>query len=640
MKKFSLQTRLLSAFGVVTVVTIGIAALGFFATKRVGDYVHGIGKESLPAVQSLLVAKSSLESIRVAQRTLLSPNLVGEDRTRQYQNIEAARLNYRTGLEGYAAVAVDPADVAELATLRQQLDEWRQLNDHFIATVRSLEAADITNPLELETRQEAFRNDHNTALLRAAAHVLEHKTFTGGTDPTACRFGRWLKEHRTTNPVISAAMARAVEPHARFHAAMGTLQAELAEGKNEAAQATYLTQLTPAAESTMALFTDILAETAKARDTYNTLNQIAMVAVRDKQRVAFGSLQELVDRQQRDAEAQVAAAEVDTRSTGRRLIVASGVGALLAAGLGLGLALSTSRRIRQISTTLDSGAEQTAAAAGEIATASTALATGASQQAASLEETSATLTEISSMTKRTVDQANGAKTTSRDARVAAEASEAEVARMDTAMAAISSAMKEVEAIVKTIDEIAFQTNLLSLNASVEAARAGESGAGFAVVAGEVRVLAQRAADAAKDTASRIETAGVASKSAQTVVVAVRARLNEILARTREVDSAMEAIAAAAQEQNSGLSQISTAVAEMDRITQTNAATSEESSAASEELHAQTMELRAAMHDLRSIVDGGTSRELPPSVESQPVVRPVLAKGKKSAAAAAKPTFVG
>ena len=228
---------------------------------------------------------------------------------------------------------------------------------------------------------------------------------------------------------------------------------------------------------------------------------------------------------------------------------------------------------------LSEGAEQTTSAAEQVSSASQTLAEGASEQAASLEETSASLEEISSMTKTNADNAQSTKDLADVARVAADSGARDMQKMSLAMQDIKSSSDDISKIIKTIDEIAFQTNILALNAAVEAARAGEAGMGFAVVADEVRNLAQRSAQAAKETAAKIETA--IAKTAQGVQMSekVAQSLTEIVTNVRKVDELVAEIATASKEQSDGIAQVNIAVTQMDKVTQGNAASAQESASA-------------------------------------------------------------
>ncbi|HYG35183.1 MAG TPA: methyl-accepting chemotaxis protein, partial [Clostridia bacterium] len=159
----------------------------------------------------------------------------------------------------------------------------------------------------------------------------------------------------------------------------------------------------------------------------------------------------------------------------------------------------------------------------------------------------------------------------------------------------------------TIDEIAFQTNILALNAAVEAARAGEAGMGFAVVADEVRSLAQRSAQAAKETAAKIE--GAISNTTQGVELSAKVAqaLNEIVARSREVDELASEVAAASREQSQGVDQINLAVGQMDKVTQSNAASAEESASAAEELNAQAEAMKESVAELLKLVGNASNQ---------------------------------
>jgi methyl-accepting chemotaxis protein len=252
---------------------------------------------------------------------------------------------------------------------------------------------------------------------------------------------------------------------------------------------------------------------------------------------------------------------------------------------------------------IDAASTQEEAAAREISGSSQRLAQGASEQAASLEETSATLEEISSMTKRNAEHAGHAEALSSETRVAADQGTESMREMVRAMDEIKAASDNIARIIKTIDEIAFQTNILALNAAVEAARAGEAGAGFAVVADEVRSLAQRSAQAAKETADCINDSIAKSEHGVRVSSKVSSSLGEIADKARRMNDLVREIAAGSQQQSEGVNQVNTAVGQLDGVTQSNAAAAEESASASEELSAQSVELKAAVARLVAIVSG-------------------------------------
>jgi methyl-accepting chemotaxis protein len=233
------------------------------------------------------------------------------------------------------------------------------------------------------------------------------------------------------------------------------------------------------------------------------------------------------------------------------------------------------------------------------------LAEGTSKQAASLEETSASLIELSSRTKRTAAGATQAKEFSSQMRAAADSGATDMEQMRAAMDSIKVSSSEIAKIVKIIDEIAFQTNVLALNAAIEAARAGEAGSGFAVVADEVRSLAQRSAQSARETAAKIEDSVRKSENGVQISTKVAASLQQILERARMMDTLVGEIARASHEQSQGIGEVNGAVSEMDKITQANAATAEETAASAEELSAQAIAMQESTAELRSLI-GGTA----------------------------------
>ena len=272
-------------------------------------------------------------------------------------------------------------------------------------------------------------------------------------------------------------------------------------------------------------------------------------------------------------------------------------------------ARSISLPIKKAADEMSEGAAQVAAASSQVAAASQSLAEGASEQAAAVEETSASIEEMSSMTKQNAENAQHASLMmSNDARESYRLITEKMTLMEEVVNTNVKASEETSKIIKTIDEIAFQTNLLALNAAVEAARAGETGAGFAVVAEEVRNLAMRSAAAAKSTASLIADSTKKIQQASVLFEQVSGELSNNRHIAKKVTEFINEIAAASHEQAQGIDQINKAVAEMDKVVQQNAANAEESASASEEMNAQASQMKHVAQTLVNIIGGSSNSE--------------------------------
>ena len=298
--------------------------------------------------------------------------------------------------------------------------------------------------------------------------------------------------------------------------------------------------------------------------------------------------------------AQVDAAAHRIRNLGILLTAVS----ILAVGVILLLvARSVTRPINVIINDLNSGSEQTTAAAGQIANASVMLANQSSEQAAAVEETTASLETMNATVRQTTTAADNCQSLMQESQVVVTRGLESMSAMVEAIDSIKASSDQTARIVKTIDEIAFQTNLLALNAAVEAARAGEAGKGFAVVAEEVRGLAQRAAKASRETADLIEqSVGQANRGVQ-VTAGARASFQATAENATKVATQVDGIVEAARAQADGISQIGTAMHQVDAATQSAAATAEEAASAAEELNAQSVQLHHVVARLQALVSG-------------------------------------
>lgn len=297
---------------------------------------------------------------------------------------------------------------------------------------------------------------------------------------------------------------------------------------------------------------------------------------------------------------------------------------LLGAGVAVAVAHTTNRKLSDVIADLKQASNQVASASDQVSSASLHLAEGASEHAAGIEETSASLEEMASMTAQNADNAKQASSLMTEtSHIINEANESMLSLTES-MGEISGASDQTAKIVKTIDEIAFQTNLLALNAAVEAARAGEAGAGFAVVAEEVRNLAMRAADAAKNTANLIEDTLKKIDRGAGLVDRTNAAFKEVAVQSSKINNLIDEIVEASREQAQGIGQINTAVSEMDKVVQANSAKAEETAASSQELGTQAQNLTQVVNQLTTLIGGEDNS----TVESEKPIRAPHQKARK------------
>jgi methyl-accepting chemotaxis protein/methyl-accepting chemotaxis protein-1 (serine sensor receptor) len=311
---------------------------------------------------------------------------------------------------------------------------------------------------------------------------------------------------------------------------------------------------------------------------------------------------DLVGREQDALQMDLENAKARTASV-RAMVFAGVLAALAVALVAVRSVMAAIRALRHQSQELREGTEHVVAAASQVATSAQGLSQQSTHQAASLEETSASMEQMASMTRKNAENAVNAAELATEVAQQVEGSNAALEEMVASMTAIRESSNKVAKIIKAIDEIAFQTNILALNAAVEAARAGEAGMGFAVVAGEVRSLAQRSAQAAKDTAILLEESIARSQEGTGRVEQVAHSITSITDNVKRVKGMVEEVRQASGQQAQGIDQVTQALSQMESVTQTTAATAEESAAASEELNAQAETSMAVVRRLEALVGG-------------------------------------
>ena len=529
----------------------------------------------------------------------------------------------------------DPEFARLLDTIKEP---HRKLHESAIAIQQQWQQRHCGLRTELKDRLEDHRQ-WTAKVCRAC--VQEDPTFQVETDPTKCAFGKFLASEQCQQwcaefPELKVAMEQCREPHEHLHNSAIKIKEAFVAGDTETAKMVYNAETVPAMDAVVINFHKAIdAESAivaaqqhaqeifenetapalqKTREGLNACQQYATASLEGMNKAyqvfathtkpSLAKTQELLNQIRSTVKENIMTDEAmltAAQSTKRNVTIIGSVAIIVGALLAFFISRGIVKTLTRVIVGLNEGAEQVNDAATQVSSASQQLAEGASEQASSLEETSSALEQVAAQTRTNAENSGKANDLAAQARNNAQAGDKTMSQLNAAMSAINESSNEISKIIKVIEEIAFQTNLLALNAAVEAARAGEHGKGFAVVAEEVRNLAQRSAQAARDTTVLIEGSVTRAKEGSTVANSAGTALQSIVSDVAQVADLLNGITQASQEQSQGVDQVNTAVAQMDKVTQQNAAGAEESASAAEQLSAQAQTVKGMVDELAAMV---------------------------------------
>jgi len=613
--------KIITGFAAIAGIALIVGVIGLIGLRNVGYYFNDVAKVKMPVISHLNDVESGIESLMVAMRTLLNPNLSTEARTIQIKNVDLARVKYNQAMLEFEKFPMDKDEEALWRRFKESIAQWRKVNEGFEKDIAQLGHLDIQYPMESLKNLEKFEKEHYALQVRVLNSIQTGIVFEGGNDHENLSFKKWMSDYKTSNSVINSGIVNIRESHNRFHRAVTDIIEQLRRGNRVAAQNIYLQQMTPAANEVFRYFEILKEPTIEAVEIYASIEDIQM-------NVSLGYLAEVqnIIRELVENNVKIANEEADT---GSNVVTASNIMMIFAILIGLAIAVFLSlfisriitnginkgvalaetvaagdltvevedefleqkdeighlarslqqmvEQLRDIIGDVIAGAENITSASQEMSGTSQQMSQGASEQASSAEEISSSMEEMVANIQQNTDNALQTE------KIAIQAVDGIRRGSQSTDIAVKS-MKEIASKVSIIGDIAFQTNMLALNAAVEAARAGEHGKGFAVVAEEVRKLAERSQIAAEEidilSVNGVQIAEQASK-----------QLTEIVPEIERTAKLVQEIAAASMEQNSGADQVNNAIQQLNQVIQQNAAASEEMASSSEELSSQAEQMK-------------------------------------------------
>jgi len=595
-----LAVKLGFGFGIVVVIAIALGMLGVFNMNSVKTTVLGLAKEEVPQVEVANNIERETQDMLFAMRGYVlsyEANYL-EDGDKKLAEVMKYIKNAEKLGESSPRMAKlkDDAQKAMAA-----VKEYEKLKDDTANAINNIQGAiklavplgakimDNAN-LFLDDQKQIFEKDANAGVEAAKLKDRFNKGMVAGEIISTFMDARkliWQGLRTNNNDLLKQAM----DGYKKVVSNVDYLLTVTTQPKHVQA----LNEIKSGAQEYIGVVDKIVQNSIILTDV-NAKRGVAVNKVMEEARKMAQEAMKATDAQTKSAANQLSTSSVI-------MIVGLGIGVVIAILMASTITVSITKPINKIVDALNESSGQTAAAANQVSSAAQQLSQGATEQAAALEETSSSLDEMSSMTKQNADNASKANQLASEAKVAAEQGNEAMSQMSHAMGAINESSDKISKIIKTIEEIAFQTNLLALNAAVEAARAGEHGKGFAVVAEEVRNLARRSAESAKDTATLIEDSINKVKGGTEIAKKAGDSLKSIMEGNKKVADIVSEIAAASKEQAEGIGQVTNAVSQMDQVTQQNASAAEESASASEELTSQAESLRGMVHELQQVVGG-------------------------------------
>ena len=348
MKAMTIKTKLNGGFVVVAIISLLMATVGLWGVSAVKESLIEINDIEFPAVDSLRTMAKDFEALRTAQRTALNPTLSEEDFKRQFDNIDKAQASYKDAWKRYEALPRNEKEESLWQQFGKAFEAWNKENENLHQQIRELAAIDIRNPVALMRDIQQFTGDHYKLELAALQLIENDESFEGGTDGTACNFGKWAASYKTSNSELNRIFNEMREAHSTFHQSVGQVKKAVAAGNKDEARRIMHHELENAMEKVFDGFRQMRAEADRATALYEKMNQQAMVTAREKQIVVFDLMTKLLE--QTEASAKAAGEQGRENASLAMMLNWAGmiVGTIIALAFGLSLARSITRPLSHI----------------------------------------------------------------------------------------------------------------------------------------------------------------------------------------------------------------------------------------------------------------------------------------------------
>lgn len=607
-RNITIAKRLALGFGIVLVLVLGIGCIAIVVSRSIEKKIVRIVETLTPLKDNAINIRMQYPRVDSGKNALLSVDITEEIRKDQYdRRFKEAEEIFKNSIEAIEKLEKTPTQETLWKEFKALHEKWWKDHETFVQRAKEFEKLGIQDPGMLERDFEKFRGDHYTLREKVLKALYLDQSFEGGDDHTACAFGKFLATAKFSNDELNKLLEEVKPIHQKFHESIKEIKELLAQGNKEEAIRAY-NGTTENMEKTFGYFNEILRIAENARGRYKAMSDFALIDIAKSYEEARDAIQKFVDEVRRDTESENKSIETSTRYAVYIIAFSLALSIVVAVVISWITSRGINKVLSRVSEQIREGALQVNSAAEQVSQASQTLSESASTSASSVEETSASLEELTSMIQQNASNATQCEQLTKEVQHSISDSVEAMNRLLENMETLRQASANTAGIIKTIDEIAFQTNLLALNAAVEAARAGEAGKGFAVVAEEVRRLAQRSAEAAKNTQQIIEDTIKKANDSEVISKDVGSMLQKVKENAEKVLILIQEVATASNEQSKGVEQVNTAMMEINKATQEVAASSEESASASEELTAQSAELLSAANELEMLLKGNYVNE--------------------------------